>query len=143
MPPKFVRKKKKKEKVEDDNVKSIRRVKTKKEVKKKKKVRAPSLEIHPDVKNIIAMRGNKNKFVRELSLLLTQRAGYPVRVIYHRSLDRKFDIKIDNALPFMRTVETDTPLGDNATFLFIVVSDGAFKSEQLLSNMAQGMYGRW
>ena len=145
MKPKFVRKKKKKIQ-EVDEEKGARRVKAKKKFGnklKKKKVTAPKLEIHPDVKKIVAIRGDKNKFVRELSTLLTQRAGYPVRIVYHRSLDRKFDTKVDNALPFIRIVETDTPLGDTASFLFIIISDGAFKSEQLLGRMAQGMYLRW
>lgn len=113
--------------------------------KKRKKIKVISrtLEIHPDVKKIIAVRGNKNRAVRDLSQLLTQRAGYPVRVIYHRSLDRKFDAKEEWALPFMRIVETDTPLGDNATFLFIVISDGIFKTEKIFAQAAQGMYLRW
>ncbi len=145
-------KKKKKKKIKSEDSSGNEKVKSKK-IKKKKKVRAPSLEIHPDVKKVVAIRGDKNKFVRELSSLLTQRAGYPVRVIYQRSLDRKFDLKnlfqlddafgSDNALPFQRIVETDTPLGDNASFLLIAISDGVFKSEQLLSNMTQGMYSRW
>ncbi len=150
MPPTFVRKKKKKQQEEDEE-KVSKRIKPK---KKRKKVTAPNLAIHPDVKKVLAIRTDKNKFVRELSTLLTERAGYPVRVIYQRSLDRKFNLKglrdvnepfsvMDNGLPFMRTVETDTPLGDKASFLFIVISDGAFTSEQLLGRLAQGMYGRW
>ena len=112
-------KKKKKIKNRDSDSDGTKRIKAKKkfgkELEKKRKVKTPSLEIHPEVKKVVAIRGDKNKFVRELSSLLTQRAGHPVRVIYQRSLDRKFDIKnlfqiddafgSDNALAFQRILE--------------------------------------
>ncbi len=150
MPPVFKRKKKKKD---EEEARPRLKKKTENKGKKLKKKEKKKLEIHPEIKTLMQVRGDKNKFVRDLSVILTSRAGYPVRVIYHRSLDRKFNTKrivelgesfgINNALPFQRIVETDTPLGDYATFLFIIISDGAFKSEKLLSEMAQRMYLRW